>query len=71
MQRLGVGYRLGGRAHFRFRHNFQKRRARTIEVNTGLAMKVFMQGLARVFFQMRAREVHKLLACRLTSAEFY
>ncbi|MNT22595.1 hypothetical protein D3C72_1579850 [compost metagenome] len=60
MQGLGVGHGFGGAADFRFRHDFQQRRAGAVQVDAAHARVVFMQRLAGVFFQVGARQVDRL-----------
>ena len=54
MDLLHVGHRFLGRAHIGLRDDFQQGRAGTVEVNTGHTVKIFMQGLAGIFFQVGA-----------------
>ncbi len=57
VQGLGIGNRFGGGAHVGFGNDFQERCAGAVQVDAGLALEIFMQGFAGVFFQMRAREL--------------
>jgi hypothetical protein len=54
MQCLGIGDRLGRRAHVRLGDDFQQRRAGAVEVDAGAPVEVFVQRLAGVFFEMGA-----------------
>ena len=60
MQRLGVGHGFGGAADFRFRDDFQQRRAGAVQVDAAHARIVFMQRFTGVFFQVGARQVDRL-----------
>ena len=52
VQGFQVGYRLGGVAQVGFGHDFQQRGARPVEVDASLAVKILVQRLARIFFQV-------------------
>ena len=54
VQLFGVGHGLLRGAHVGLGHNLQQRRARTVQVYAGLTDEVFVQGFARIFFQMGA-----------------
>ena len=57
MQRLRIRDRFGGAAHVRLGDDFQQRRAGAVQVDAGHAREVFVQRLAGVFFEVRARQV--------------
>ena len=61
MQLAGERHRLLGAAHVRFRHDFDQRRAGAVKVDTGLTMKVLVQRLTGVFFQVGVVNTHQLL----------
>ena len=71
VQRLGIGDRLGGRAHVRLGDDFQQRRTGAIQVDAGPAVKILMQRLAGIFFEMGAGEPDELLGRRVTRADSY
>ena len=48
------------RAHVRFGHDFEQRRTGTVQIDAGQSMEIFMQRLAGVLFQMRARDADDL-----------
>ena len=58
VQFFGVGHRLGGRTHVGLCDDFEQRCTGTVQVNSAHADEVFMQRLARVFFQMRAHQAN-------------
>ena len=60
VQGLGVFHGLCGRAHVGLGDDFQERRAGPVEVNAALALIVIVQTFARVFFEVRARELHRV-----------
>ncbi len=57
---LEVGDGLRRRAHIGLRNDFQQRRTGPIEVDAGQAVKILMQRLARIFFEMRTRQADNL-----------
>ena len=58
---LEIGHRLFRRAHVGLGDDFDERRAGAIEVDAGLLRQPFVQRLARVLFEMRARDADALL----------
>jgi len=63
MQSAGVGYGFSRAAHFRFTHNFEKRGAGTVQVDTCLSVDNAMDALTRVFFKMCACQVNGFCVC--------
>ena len=60
VQLLGVGDGFGGRAHVGLAHDFEQRRAGTIQVDARLADEVLVQRLAGIFFKVRPYQAHGL-----------
>ena len=60
VKRAGVAHSFGGGAHFRFRHDLEKRRAGAIEIDAGAALDEAVNGLAGVFLKMSSRQVDGL-----------
>ena len=54
MHPFHIGDRFCGRAHVRLGYDFQQRRPRAVEIDTGHALEVFVQGFTRVLFQVGA-----------------
>ena len=76
VQGLGIGHRLGRRAHLGLGDDLEQRRAGTIEVDarhagecrtTQRLHRVFMQRLAGVFLEVGARQVDGLFARTLVA----
>ncbi len=55
---LGVGDRFLGAAHVRLGDDLQQRGAGAVEVDAAHAVEVFVQALARIFFQVRAGDAN-------------
>ena len=60
MDLLKVSDRLLGRAHRRLGHDLDQRRAGAVQVDTGLPGKSFVQRLAGILLQVRARDIDAL-----------
>jgi hypothetical protein len=60
VQRLRIRHRLGGRTHLGLGHDLEQRHAGTVEVDARHAVEVLVQRLARVLFEVRAGQVHRL-----------
>ena len=60
VQLAGERHRVLGAAHVRLRDNFDQRRAGAVKVDAGLTMKVLVQRLTGVFFQVRVVNTHHL-----------
>ena len=58
VQLFGVGHGLGAGAHVGLGHDLQQRRAGAVQVDAGLADKVFVQRFAGVFFQVGTHQPH-------------
>ena len=58
VQLFGVGHGLGAGAHVGLGHDLQQRRAGAVQVDAGLANKVFVQRFAGVFLQVGAHQPH-------------
>ena len=58
VQFAGKGHGFFCVAHIRFGDHFDQWCASTVQVDSGHAMEVFMQGLARIFFQVRMVNAH-------------
>ncbi|MPN36363.1 hypothetical protein SDC9_183872 [bioreactor metagenome] len=61
MQRPGIGDSLVGGTHVRLGDDFEQRRTGTVEVDAGFAVKIFVQRLAGILFEMGAGQVDRLL----------
>ena len=62
MKRARIGNRLARRAQVGFGDDLEKRRARAIQVDTGIAVKILMERFACVFLEVSAGEPDCALA---------
>ena len=60
MQCLGIANSFSSRTQLRLRHNFKKRRSRTVQVDAGVPRHNTVHRLACILFEMRTRQMNSL-----------